>query len=128
MFIIIGTTAQYLGESSASILLATGQGREATAQEAAECINRLIINGDARMSEANDAFERIYGNPFRKPGQSHAEVCEAIKLHREARSVEARLREANMAAANELGLFKSNDGEINAVNRVLHERNVGGAI
>jgi hypothetical protein len=61
MFITIGSIAQYVAASSGDVLLVTGQGRQATAMEAAECVNRMVVNGDARMEEANEDFIHHYG-------------------------------------------------------------------
>ncbi len=61
MFICIGTIAQYVPDMSAQVLLVTRQGRSATVTEAAECVNRYVLNGDARMNEVNDDFQKHYG-------------------------------------------------------------------
>lgn len=89
MFVTIGTIAQYVPDMSAHVLLATGQGRAATPVEAAECVNRYVLNGDARMNEANDDFKRIYGNPYLKEGQSDEERTAAIKKHYDKMAVKA---------------------------------------
>lgn len=102
MFITFNGLAHYMAEFSGHALLAMPGYRESTAQEAAECVNRTIINGDRRMQEINADFERIYGNPAYKP---QPQACEVINLHREARDVEARIREANMAEAVRQGLI-----------------------
>lgn len=64
-FITIGNTAQHLGKHAALVVLATGQGREATAAEAGECLDRLIATNDPRMGEANHDYERFYTGPMR---------------------------------------------------------------
>ncbi len=64
MFITIGNIAQYMTGFGAEALLVTGNARIATALEAAECISRMVFNGDSKMNEANDDFKRIYSNPL----------------------------------------------------------------
>lgn len=61
MFVTIDGISQYIGKDSYLVLLATGIAKESTAREAAECISRLVINGDGKMHQANEEFKRIYG-------------------------------------------------------------------
>ena len=62
MFVTIGTMTQYVSQFGGEMLLVTGNARIATAYEAADCIARLIVNGDKQMEDAQKDFNRIYGN------------------------------------------------------------------
>lgn len=61
MFVTIGGLAQHVDDSAGGTLLALPHARKATCMEAAQCVDRYIINGDQCMHAANADFERIYG-------------------------------------------------------------------
>ncbi len=54
--------AQYVTAWGADMLKQLG-GTVSTAHEAAQCVSRLVCNGNPYMNEANDDFKRIYGKP-----------------------------------------------------------------
>ncbi len=60
MFVTFGKSTQHVSDASGLVLLVTG-GRESTAEEAAECVNRLVYLGNAKMHEANEDFKQKYG-------------------------------------------------------------------
>lgn len=66
MFITIGNRTQYVSEFTGKMMLSNPEAREATVKEAAECINRLILDGDGRMHLANDYFKAKYHKPIIK--------------------------------------------------------------
>lgn len=61
-FVTISEISQHVGEGAAEVLIATGQGKESTAFEAAQCVSRYVAGGDGRMHEANEEFKRVYGH------------------------------------------------------------------
>lgn len=69
MFVTIGNISQHMSGFGAEALLVTGNARISTALEAAQCIHRLIINGDSGMHAANEEFNRIYSTSQSLPGQ-----------------------------------------------------------
>lgn len=62
MFVSKHGIAQHVSESTGQMLIAMGA-TVSTPTEAAECINRLVMNGDESMHEANNEFKRIITNP-----------------------------------------------------------------
>lgn len=60
MFITIRDITHHVSDDIGEVLLSAGSARKATAKEAAECIDRLIVNGDPAMGEANAEFESLY--------------------------------------------------------------------
>ena len=68
MFITIGKNAQYVSEFTGRMMLSNPEAREATAKEAAECVNRMVAAGDGRMHLANDYFKANYHKqPIKNP-------------------------------------------------------------
>lgn len=63
MFITIGSIATHMSEMAGQTMLALPQARVATAVEAAQCINRMVLNG-MDVDEANENFKRIYTKPL----------------------------------------------------------------
>lgn len=59
MFVTIGNIAQYVGDDAATILLCGGA-RKSSPMEAGNCVDRLIINGDPRMHDAEAEFKRTF--------------------------------------------------------------------
>lgn len=66
MFVTVENIAQYVPDMAGVALLAS-TGRISTAEEAATCINRMVINGDPRMNEANEGFKRDYSVKMSAP-------------------------------------------------------------
>ena len=61
MFITIGNIAQHVSDTGGEALLAMPHARQATAMEAAECVNRLVMLGNAGMHAANEEFNTTFG-------------------------------------------------------------------
>lgn len=66
MFITCGGNAKYFSGQTGLLFMVMPGFRIATTHEAAECVNRMVVAGDSLMGDANDEFNRIYGNPLER--------------------------------------------------------------
>lgn len=64
MFVAYDGLTHYCTDTMGKALVATKQATVATASQAADCVNRFVVNGNSMMNEVNEAFQRIYGKPL----------------------------------------------------------------
>ena len=67
MFVTHNGFTHYCSDILGQAFISTGQATLATCAEAAQCLDRFVINGNPMMNEISDAFKRIYGKPLSAP-------------------------------------------------------------